>query len=411
VTVHGPVDVLAEFGSAQFRRDPHPFLRWLRENEPVHRTTAGFYLASRHADAEWLLRNTGTVFRGFDSDQVAAAFPQARRHPSVALVVNSLATRNPPEHTRLRRRVAAGFTPRQVSELRARICQHCEELLDAMAEPLREGAVIDLHTRLSEPLTVQVISTMLGVPGDDRRWLAGMVLGIVSGFGTGSQELLRRADDCVRLLDGYFATLIGQRRREPRADLIPALSHIGAGPDVLTDGEVISLLGSLWVAGFGSTAAGIDMGALSMMAYPDECWWLEGDPGKVAAFADEVLRHTGGPLLYTSIPRLAARDLELAGVPIAAGSDVRPLLAAANRDPAAFPGPDRFDPSRDNRRALPFGAGIHYCLGAFLAREEMAIALSGLRRRFPTLVPAGEPTWNGHGNARVPLAVPVALER
>jgi len=411
VTLHRTVDALAEFGSMQFRRDPHPFLRWLREHEPVHRTTAGFYLVSRHADAEWLLRNTGTVFRGLDSDQVAAAFPQAQQHPSLALVVNSIATRNPPEHTRLRRRVAAGFTPRQVSELRAAIYRHCEDLLDAVAEPLRDGATIDLHDTLSEPLTVQVISAMLGVPEADRRWLAGMVLGIANGFGKASEELLRHADDCVRMLDGYFATLIGQRRREPRADLISALSHGQAGPDALTDGEVIGLLGSLWVAGFGSTAAGIDMGALCMMAYPDQCRWLDGDPDRAAAFADEVLRHTGGPLFYTAIPRLAARDVELSGVPIAAGSDVRPLLAAANRDPAVFPEPDRFDPSRDNRRALAYGAGIHYCLGAFLAREEMAIALSGLRRRFPTLAPASEPTWNSHGNARVPLAVPVALER
>jgi cytochrome P450 len=411
MTLHRTVDVLAEFGSMQFRRDPHPFLHWLREHEPVHRTTAGFYLVSRHADAEWLLRTTGTVFRGLDSDQVAAAFPMARQHPSIALVVNSIATKNPPEHTRLRRLVAAGFTPRQVSELRARIDQHCEELLDAVAEPLRDGATIDLHATLSEPLTVQVISTMLGVPEADRQWLAGMVLGIANGFGGRSPELLSRADDCVRQLNEYFATLIGQRRREPRADLISALSHGQAGPDALTDDELITLLGSLWVAGFGSTAGGIDTGALCMMAYPDQCWWLDGDPGKAAAFADEVLRHTGGPLFYTAIPRLATRDVELAGVPIAAGSDVRPLLAAANRDPEAFPEPDRFDPSRDNRRALAYGAGIHYCLGAFLAREEMAIGLSGLRRRFRTLALAGEPTWNSHGNARVPLAVPVRLER
>ncbi|GAA3797730.1 cytochrome P450 [Streptomyces phyllanthi] len=405
-----PDDVLAEFASPGFLRDPHPLLQWLRENEPVHRTRAGYYLVSRHTDADRVLRKSGTEFRGLDPAEVATLFPQASQHPSLAFLAGSLASKNPPEHTRLRRSVARAFTPRHVNTMRGEIEAICERLIRAMTEALNDGEVVDLHSGLSRPMTVDVISTLLGVPEADRDWLAESVDGIVRGFVARSVETIRTADDSTVRLEEYFRELMAQRRHEPRDDLLSLLvGDPGDGEERLSDEDVFPLLGSLWIAGFGSTAAGIDFGVLAMAAYPDERGHLLGGHDKTVAFVNEVARHAGGPFLFTSVPRIAVTDIELSGVRIRAGSDVRPLFAAANRDPAVFPEPDRFLPGRDNSRTLAFGAGIHSCLGAFLARDQIAIALSRLYDSFPGLMCAGAPQWGGTGHLRFPLNLPVSL--
>ncbi len=398
------MDVLAQFASPDFRRDPYPFLKWLRDNESVHRTSRGFYLVSRHADAVAVQHGTGTVFRSPDRDRLAEQLPSALEHPSMTFRLDAMLLKNPPEHTRLRRAVARAFTPKRVAGLHERISELCEDRLDAVAGPLHDGAVVDLHAELSSALTVRVIGELVGVPESDHGWLAPVVTDFVAALGGMSESMLATADEHTELLRKYFHELIAERRRTPRPDLLSAL--VATDGERLTDDEVVSMLLTLWIAGFETTAAGIDHGVLALIDHPDQRGWLTRD---AAAFTGEVLRYSG-PGLFTPVPRIATTSVELSGITLPAGSDVRPVFAAANRDPAVFADPDRFDPARDTSASLAFGHGIHHCLGAFLGRAEIRIALTGLHTRFPALALGGQPEWGTALPMHAPTALPVVLE-
>jgi cytochrome P450 family 114 len=402
------MDALASFMAPDFRRDPYPFLKWLRENDPVHQTSKGFHLVSRHADAVAVQRLTGDVFRGPDPARLAQHLPSALEHPSIAFRLDAMLLKNPPEHTRLRRLVAQDFTPKRVSDLRGRITEMCDELLDAVEQPLRDGAVVDLHTKLATALTVQVISELVGVPRSAQDWLSPLVKDFVEALSGLSEEALNTADQNTKVLREYFQELIDERRRTPQQDLVSALVAMRSNePDRLSDDEVISMLLTLWIAGFETTAAGIDHGVLAMINHPDQREWLHRDATK---FVDEVLRYSG-PALFTPVPRIATQPVELSGITLPAGSDVRPIFAAANRDPEAFEDPDRFDPSRDTSASLAFGYGIHRCLGSFLGSAEIGVALTRLHERFPNLALGGEPQWGTALPMHAPVVLPVALDR
>jgi cytochrome P450 len=398
------LDVLTTFASTEFRADPAPFLRRLREERPVHRTAKGFYLISRYSDVRSLSDNGVDLVRRPDRAAMAEQFPAAERHRSMNVLLDSMVMANPPEHTRLRRLTARAFTPQRVDDLRARIGAICDEALDQIEERLLAGESADLHHCWSEPVTLQVLSEMLGVPESDRRWLAATVLHISDGIASADEKLMTVADEQTELLDTYFRDLAAQKRRKPGDDLISVLAT-SAGP-----GELFGLLWLLWLAGFESSASMMDHAVLAMFDHPDQAGWLSGDYGAGLAFADEVLRHSVVEL-FTPIPRIATRDLVLGGVDIPAGSDLRPVIAAANRDPEMFPDPDRFDPARTNATAgFAFGHGPHRCVGAFLARAELAVCLPRLRRRFPCLAAAGELEWVPDiVTTRMTRAFPVAL--
>jgi cytochrome P450 family 114 len=404
-------DVLEQFASPDFQADPVPFLRWLRDNEPVHRTSKGFYLVSRYADVLWLSDNSRELVRRPERDRMAEQFPSAQRHRSMVVLLDSLVMRNPPEHTRLRRLVSRDFTPRRVDGLQERIGQICDRVLDSIVEPLLDGETIDLHHAWSIPFSLQVLSELLGVPEADRAWLAATVIHISDGIASGDENLMTVSDEKTAQLAGYFQELIAQRRRQPGDDLVSALANgLGPGEDRLADDQLFSLLWLLWLAGFESSASMIDHGVQVLLNQPGQSYWLRGGYPESLAFADEVLRYCVVQL-FTPIPRIAAQDLEIAGVPIPAGSDLRPVVAAANRDPAMFPDPDRFDPSRENAVAgFAFGQGMHRCVGAFLARAELAIGLSRIHSRFPALAAAGDLVLDKDiVTTRMTRAFPVAL--
>jgi cytochrome P450 family 114 len=400
------MDALAVFATPEFRRDPYPFLKHLRENDPVHRTSRGFYLVSRHADATAVQQGTGGLFRGPDRDRIAQDLPSAVHHPSVAFRLDAMLLKDPPEHTRLRRLVARDFTPKRVADLSERITILCDDLLDSIAEPLRDGEVVDLHAKLSTALTVRVIAELVGVPPSDHDWLAQLVRVFVAALGGLSEDALVTADQHTKVLRDYFQDLIDERRRALRPDLVSALvATRSAEPDRLSDDEVASMLLTLWIAGFETTAAGIDHGVLALVNHPDQRGWLSRDAD---AFTSEVLRYSG-PALFTPVPRIATSPVQLSGITVPVGSDVRPLFAAANRDPAAFEDPDRFDPARDTSASLAFGHGIHHCLGAFLGRAEIRIALTRLQGRFRNLVLGGPAEWGTALPMHAPTTLPVAL--
>jgi cytochrome P450 family 114 len=401
------MNVLAQFASPDFRRDPYPFLKWLRDNDPVHRTSMGFHLISRHADVQAMQRGVGEVFRSPDRELLAQRYADAMRHPSMAFRLDTMLQKNPPEHTRLRRLVARDFTPKRVADLRERIGLSCDRLLDSIEEPLRDGEVVDLHAELSKALTIKVIADLIGVPESDHGWLTSFVTDFVAAFVGMSEEMMTLADQHTKLLREYFQGMIDERRREPRQDLVSAL--VAERDDTLSDDEVISMLWLLWIAGFETTAASIDHGVLAMIGNPDQRGWLTRDAAAATAFTDEVLRHSG-PALFSPVPRLADRPVTFGEIELPAGSDVRPVFAAANRDPAAFADPDRFDPGRDTSATVAFGHGIHHCIGSFLARAEISISLARLQARFPALVLGEQPEWGTALPMYAPVTLPVALD-
>jgi cytochrome P450 len=192
-------------------------------------------------------------------------------------------------------------------------------------------------------------------------------------------------------VEEYYEGLIRLRRERPRADMVSALVAVHDGDeDRLTRDELSSWLWGLWAGGFETTSSGIDNAAIILMRHPDQAHWLRGGPEEVKAFVNESLRYAT-PSLFTGVARIARQDLEISGVTIPEGSDVRSLPGCANRDPAAFTDPDRLDPTRDTSTAVTFGQGLHYCLGSNLARAEAGVLLPRLHTRFPTLALAEPP--------------------
>jgi cytochrome P450 len=412
--VQGPIDALAEFGTPGFLRDPYPFLKRLRETDPVHLTGKGFYLVSRHADLTYLLSGTTDLLRTPDIAMIAETMPQINEHRSLRTLLSSLLSMNPPEHTRVRRLVARVFTKRATENLAGRIGQLCDRLLDRVAEPIRDGEVVDLYPTVCQPLPRLVIADMVGVPSVDHDWLTSATIDIAAGLTADThsdvEDLMARADRQTERLEEYFRALADERRRHPCDDLLSELTRRHeAEPDRLTDDEIVNLVWLLWLAGTDSTAVGLIHCVWTMTEFPDQRHWLRGGYACAFAFVDEVLRRTTSAP-YTVTPRLATRDITLSGVTYPEGSDFRALFAAANRDPAVFGDPDRFDPSRDTKPSLTFSKGIHHCLGSFLTRTTLTMATARLHTMFPDLVARNEPHWAGLVRDPALHSLPVALE-
>jgi cytochrome P450 len=316
---------------------------------------------------------------------------------------------NPPSHTRLRRLVARHFTPRAVEEFSEHISSVCARLLDAVSEPLRDGEVVDLHQALSEPLPLLLIAELLGVPSSDHGWLTTAVHDIAAGLtasATGTASLALADEQTVRM-EEYFRDLAARRRADPGDDLISGLVR---SSDRLTDDELVNLVWLLWLAGTDANMVMMDHCVFSILEFPGSTEWLRGSLEDATAFVDEVFRRTP-PVIFSPLPRPAVREVEIGGVRYPAGTDIKPCFAAANRDPAVFAEPDRFNPARgNNREHLAFSGGIHHCLGAFLARTGLATASAGLHTMFPGLSGVDEPRWGGLSVDPASRQVRVVLE-
>ncbi|KTS76504.1 cytochrome P450 [Pseudomonas oryzihabitans] len=414
-------DAFAELALPACIEDPYPFMHWLREHDPVHRAASGIFLLSRHADIFWVLKTTGDAFRGPAPGELARYYPRAASSRSLSLLSSTLAMKEPPTHTRLRRLVSRDFTVRQIEELRPTIAQLVETRLDSLVSALRRGEVVDLHREFSLALPMLVFAELFGMTQAD-------IFGLASGIGTileglsphASAAQLDTADAASLKVEAYFGGLIASKRKAPGSDIVSALvSAHDDDPDRLSDAELISMLWGMLLGGFATTAATIDHAVLAMLAHPEQRHWLQGDAAAVKAFIEEVLR-CDAPALFSSIPRIAQRDIELGGVVIPKNADVRVLLAAGNRDPEAFADPDRFDPARfhgtspglstDGKVMLSFGHGIHFCLGAQLARVQLAECLPQIQARLPGLALAGAPTREPSAFLRTFRALPVRLQ-
>ncbi|MFI5941663.1 cytochrome P450 [Streptomyces uncialis] len=384
-------DVLELLMSPPAHLDPYPVYAWLRENAPVYASKYGAYLISRYADVQYVLKHP-EVFPGASEDAMAQMFPQAAGHEAYQVLVTSLVGSNPPKHTRLRGLIGKEFTSRRVGGLRAAVESLADRLVGAVAERLRAGDTVDLHTALSLPMPLHVISDLLGIPSADRSRLAVLVPAMMNVVDpAASPEAVEAADAAFRELGDYLGGLIAERRSTPRDDLISALVLVHDDDyHRLSDSELRTLLFTLWSAGFETTATGIDNALLALIERPETRKWLLGDESSAAAFVEETLRHDPSVQVAPGI-RFAATDTVLSGVTIPQGTQVRLMLGAASRDPAACQQPDDFVPGRDGATPLSFGAGIHYCLGAGLSRLEMTVLLPRLQRALPALALDGPP--------------------
>ncbi|MFJ5304153.1 cytochrome P450 [Streptomyces sp. NPDC088350] len=402
-----PVDVLAGLQEPEALVDPHPFCAWVRENDPVHASPSGIFLVSRNADARWVLQSPD--LRVLETDEYARRTPRWQESTALQILTRTLVTMNPPEHTRVRRILSRYFTLRRIRALRTRAEAHCDRLLTSMSEKLYDGVGADLHTELAEPVTVHMVGDILGIPEGDRAGLVRLMHDALGSLHPGATaEAMETGNRSSQELNDHLADLAAERRRAPQDDLLSVLQGDTADGAGLDETELVIAVWGLWLGGFQTTASGIDHGVLAMLRHPGQARWLAGTAEEVEAFVNESLRY-GSPVVFGAVPRIATRDVEMGGVTIPEGGDVRVLDAAANRDPEAFPDPDRFDPGRDTSPMITFGHGIHHCLGAHLARMECSVALSRVHARFPGLVLAGAPAYRPATNLRACTSLPVAL--
>ena len=334
--------------------------------------------------------------------RLAAGGPLDAAEPPSMLAVD------PPDHTRYRKLVTRAFSARRIAELRGRVAEVAEELLDGMAAKAAAGEPVDLVADYASLLPATVIAEMLGAPVEMRRqfleWGAGAALSLDPGL---TLRDYRRAQRDQAALQGWMAGHLDRVRRSPGDDLLSALVSVHDEGRGLTDDELLSIASLVLAAGFETTVNLLGNGVALLVAHPDQLAALQAGRASWATATDEVLRFDS-PVQRTG--RMALRDTEVADERFAQGQLVVLILAGANRDPAVFADPQRFDVTRtDADRHVAFSQGIHYCLGAGLARMEGEIGLRALFTRFPDLAFAGPPRRRETRLLRGYDAMPVTL--
>ncbi|MFF7196982.1 cytochrome P450 [Streptomyces sp. NPDC008079] len=373
--------VYARAYGEDFTADPYPVYARLRERGPVHHVrtadTGAMWLVVGHDEARAALADSrlsknwqsllpdGDVSGGFASHMLDA---------------------DPPRHTRLRKLVSREFTPRRVEALRPRV----QAITDDLVEAMLPGGSADLVDALAFPLPMTVICELLGVPDLDREAFRGWSNEIVGPTGPEAEA------DAVQAMSEYLVELIEDKRcTAPRDDLLSALIRTRyEDGDRLSSDELVGMAFLLLVAGHETTVNLIANGVLALLRHPDQLAALRADPGLLDGAVEEMLRYDGP--VETTTWRFARETLEIGGVRVPSGDSVLIALASADRDPGRYPAPDTFDIRRSPQGHLAFGHGIHYCLGAPLARLEGRIAVRTLLDRCPGLALAADPaalTW------------------
>lgn len=382
----------------EFATDPYPAYAWLREHAPVHRAKlpsgVEAWLVTRYADARQALADQRLSKNPAHHDEPAHAkgktgIPGERK----AELMTHLLNIDPPDHTRLRRLVSKAFTPRRVAEFAPRV----QELTDRLIDGFVERGSADLIHEFAFPLPIYAICDLLGVPREDqddfRDW-AGMMI----RHGGGPRGGVARS---VKKMRGYLLELIHKKREDPGDDLISGLIKASDHGEHLTENEAAAMAFILLFAGFETTVNLIGNGVYALLRNPEQRARLQdslaaGETGLLETGIEELLRYDGPVELATW--RFATEALTIGGQEIPAGDPVLVVLAAADRDPARFDEPDTLDLARRDNQHLGYGHGIHYCLGAPLARLEGQSALATLLTRLPDLRLGADPAelrWRG----------------
>jgi cytochrome P450 len=401
-----PVGPLFNPLSPDFIRDPYPHYARLRTTDPVHLSPYGSFVTSRHADVSLVMRD-----KRFGKDYVERTKrrygPQILQEPVFRSMSHWMLQADPPDHTRLRGLVVKAFTARRVEDMRPRIQQIVDGAIDAVIDRGHMDLIEDFAFRL--PVTI--ICDMLGIPEDHREVFykssrdGGRLLDPVPL----SPEEIKQANAANMMAQMYFQQLFELRRRSPGDDLITQLVQAEEDGNQLTNEELTANIILLFGAGHETTVNLIGNGLLALHRNPDQLALLKARPDLMVGAIEEFLRYDSSVQMTG---RVTLEDIDdLGGVRIPKGETVLCLLGSANHDPAVYPDwPDRLDVTRPNVRPLSFGGGIHFCLGAQLARIEAEIAIATLLRRLPDLRiddvenPDWRPTFVLRGLRRLPAS-------
>ena len=400
-----------DLSTQEYHRDPYTFYSQVRQQAPITRLDSfmgsAFFIA-HYDDVVSVLKDARfSSERGKVTDE--GSLTDSWWMPSVfKALLNSMVMVDDPDHARLRNLVHKAFTPRIIQQMDARIEEICNQLLDEAAKK----PTVDLMKDFALPLPLTVISEMMGVPPKDRHKFHQWTAGFIDGASSASSNILSMLPQLPNafLMNRFFRQLISLRRREPQNDLITALVRAEESGDRLSEDELTAMLFLLLLAGHETTVNLVGNGTLALLEHPDQFEKLKANPDLIESAVEEILRFTN-PVQQIA-PRYALEDVELHGQVIPQGSTVMCGIASANRDETVFENADQFDITRDPNRHIAFGLGIHYCLGAPLARLEGKIAFQALFSHFPNLelaIPADQLEWRSGEALRGLKSLPVRL--
>jgi len=364
--------------SESFVNNKYAYYERLLEERPVARvklSVLNVYAVSRYDDCAAILKDPRVLRnRATATGGARVPFPTPK---ALQPLLQSMIQEDDPRHRRLRELVRRAFRPQAIEKLEARIDAYSRELLDGL-----DGVgQFNLQADYALPIPVRMISDMMGVSRDSMPAFQSLMQVITSGFSGWRvlRTLFWDMPDTVR----FVRELIRDKRRNPGDDILTGLIEAEDDGDRLTEDELVAMVFLLVVAGFETTVHLITNGVVALLEHPAQLERLRAEPALIEPAVEEILRHRGP--VHSTKPGYAREDIVLQGVTIPRGKPVLPLLGAANHDPRAFEAPNEFDISRSPNRHLGFGHGVHFCLGAHLARAETRLALSNLFERFPDL--------------------------
>jgi cytochrome P450 len=381
---------------------PYQAYRRLRDEQPVLMTDSGVLVLSRYADCDAALRNRclgkADESLGFRLSQV----PEELQRRAMHRFRRTMLFQNPPDHTRLRRLVTDAFNTQHVAEMRSSVITWIDRLLDDMAAAVD----VDIITALALPLPVNVIGDLLGLPAGDRAAAAPLIRDLVAPLEPSADAAaISRAAEAEDLLANHFGQLLDEKRRHPKDDLLSRLAS-ARGQDILEEDECIGTAILLFAAGFETTTNLIGNGLAALLRHPQQLETLRDHPGLAANAVEELLRYDA-PVQTNG--RTVLQPTVIAGVSLEPGQVVLTLLGSANRDPDRYIEPEALDLKRHKPAPMSFGSGIHFCLGAQLARMEGQELFPRLVSRFQNLSPAGDPTWRSGLSFRGLQSLPVRV--
>jgi len=375
----------------EIRRNPWPVYDQLRAESPVLHVPPPFngWMVFDYETVKWIMTDHASF-----SSRVPA--------PNFSFIFT-----DPPEHTRLRNLISRAFTPRAIDDLEPTIREISKELVDSTVA----AGQIEFAADFSAPLAMRVIAGMMGIAPEDWPRYKGWndkILGLTftrSG-GEQAQQAMRDFNSVTNEMSAYLVESVGERRKSPQNDLLTRLLEAEVEGDRLTHEEILAFFRLLMFAGQETTTNLLNNAVVCFLDHPDQLSRLRSAPQLLPSAIEEVLRYRSP---FQWMMRTPLRDVEVHGAAIPKGAFVLPMVGAANRDPKRFPHPNRFDIARDPNPHVAFGHGIHFCLGAALARMEARIALSDLLSRFESFAYAGTEPWQpregliAHGPASLPI--------
>ena len=395
-------DVVFNPMDPEFVANPYPMYHRLRAEDPVHQSPLGFWVLTRYEDVVFALRDARLA-----KEAITSVVAQRFGIVNPPTITRSMLDSDPPDHTRMRALVNKAFTPRVVEHLRPRV----QAIVDDLLARVDERHSMDLIEDFAYPIPVIVICELLGVPVEDRdhfrAWGLDMARSLDAVLFGPHSDVAERGAAARHALGDYFRDLIAERRKAPRQDMLSGLIAAEEAGERLTEAEMLATCILLLVAGHETTVNLIGNGTLALLRNPDQLRRLREDPSLIGTAVEELLRYDG-PVQRTA--RIPNEDVTIGGRIIPKGELVMPFIGAADRDPAQFPDPERLDITRTDNRHIAFGWGIHFCLGAPLARVEGQIAIGTLVRRLPNLRLATEaPAFRQSLTLRGLSALPVTF--